>query len=401
MTAAPVPRTRLTQPAAPAMLAAAIVLVALNLRAPITSVPPLLVTIATELHLSGAAAGLLTALPVLCMGIFAPVAHAVAHATGREAAIGWALATLTLGTVVRLGSANPVLLYLGAFLAGVGIAIIGTLLPGVVKEHFTHRSGLVTGLYMAGMMVSASVASQATVPLARALGSWERALGVWAVLGVAALAVWLPVTAHARRQADAEPNGTRPRLPWRSRTAWLLALYLVCNSWEFYTQVTWIPATYELAGRSASGAATLLTTFTVTQAVSGVLGPVLADRMHDLRVLLLPAVLLGGLGTAAIALVPNLAPALWMVVLGTGLGAGFAVGLVLLVLYAADPSASARLTAMAFLISYSAASAGPVVFGWMHDLTADMRVPWLLLVGVAVLQLAVVGRLCPRRARVG
>lgn len=391
---------RRAQPAAPAVLAAAIVLVALNLRAPITSVPPLLVAISAQLHLSGAAAGLLTTLPVLCMGVFAPAAQALAHAIGREGAIGWALATLTLGTVVRLGSATPVLLYLGAFLAGVGIAVIGTLLPGVVKEHFAHRSGLFTGLYMGGMMVSASLASQASVPLAAALGSWERSLASWAVLGVVALAVWVPVTAHARARSGQEPSGSRQGLPWRSSTAWLLATYLVCNSWEFYTQVTWIPATFESLGHSATGAATLLTTFTVLQAVSGIVGPMLADRVHDLRWLLVPSALFGGLGTLAMAVAPTLAPVLWMVMLGLGLGAGFAVGLVLLVLYAADPSASARLTAMAFLVSYSVASAGPVVFGWLHDLTGGLRMPWLLLVAIIVLQLGVVGRLHPRRPRV-
>jgi CP family cyanate transporter-like MFS transporter len=50
------------------LLLFAIVLVAVNLRAALASLPPLVHTIQADLGLSGAGAGLLTTLPVLCMG---------------------------------------------------------------------------------------------------------------------------------------------------------------------------------------------------------------------------------------------------------------------------------------------------------------------------------------------
>jgi CP family cyanate transporter-like MFS transporter len=60
---------------------------------------------------------------------------------------------------------------------------------------------------------------------------------------------------------------------------------------------------------------------------------------------------LGGLGQVGVWLAPDSAPWLWAVLLGAGQGAAFALGLVLLVRYAATPRDSARLTAMAFLVS--------------------------------------------------
>ena len=68
-------------------MALALVAVAANLRIAITSVPPLLDAISADLGLSHAAAGALTTLPVLCMGLFAPVASRIAHRTGAAAAV--------------------------------------------------------------------------------------------------------------------------------------------------------------------------------------------------------------------------------------------------------------------------------------------------------------------------
>lgn len=397
--AASTPPSRVVE-RAPVLLAVAVVLVALNLRSPLTSLPPLLLTIADDLHLGGAAAGVLTTLPVLCMGLFAPGAQRLGQRLGRETAIIHALLLLLAGTLLRLGGGTLAVLYLAAAVTGVGIAIAGTLLPGLVKEHFAARSGLMTGLYMAGMFVGASVAAQAAVPLADALGSWQRSLASWSVLVVVALAAWVPASRSLRADhalRDPAPGGG---LPWRSATAWLLAAYLVGNSWQFYTQVAWIPATYEDLGRTSTAAATLLTVFTVVQAVFGVAAPALADRVRDLRLLIFPAVLLDACGTAGVAVAPEAAPLLWMLLLSAGLGAGFALGLVLLVRYAATPAAAGRLSALVFLVSYTVAGAGPVVFGALRDSTGGTRLPWALLVVVALLQLLAVLRLNPARRRI-
>jgi len=42
---------------------------------------------------------------------------------------------------------------------GVGIALAGTVLPGIVKEFFAERSGTMTGVYLLAMMVGAATRS--------------------------------------------------------------------------------------------------------------------------------------------------------------------------------------------------------------------------------------------------
>ena len=91
------------------------------------------------------------------------------------------------------------------------------------------------------------------------------------------------------------------------------------------------------------------------------------------------------------------APWLWVVLMGLCQGAGFSLGLVKLVDYAPTPAASARLSAMVFLFSYSIASTGPFLFGAVRDATDSFTVPFSALVVVAVVQLALTPRLRPDR----
>lgn len=379
------------------LLLVAILLVAVNLRAALASLPPLVRTIQDDLGLSSATAGLLTTLPVLCMGLFAPLAQRMAHRVGREATVAWALVAVLAGLLLRLAGEVTAVLMLSTVFVGVGIALCGTVLPGIVKEFFGARTGTMTGLYLLAMMVGATAASALTVPLADALGSWRQSLALWAVLAVVGLLAWLPVVRAVNDRDDpAEVTGSGP-LPWRSGTAWLLAAYLALQSLGFYTQLAWIPPSYEAQGWSARNAGLLLAVWSIVQLVSGVGAPALADRLHDRRPLIAGALGLNLLGLLGIVLAPTLAPWLWVSMLGLGQGAGFAVGLVKLVDYAPTPAASARLSALVFLCSYSLASVGPFAFGAVHDAVGGFRWPYGLLLAAVVAQLGLVPRLRPGR----
>ncbi|MEO7753843.1 MAG: MFS transporter [Terracoccus sp.] len=382
------------------VMALALVAVAANLRIAITSVPPLLDTISSSLGLSHAAAGALTTLPVLCMGLFAPVASRIAARLGAVAAVLAAATAILVGTLSRFAGGSVVVLYLGTFVAGVGIAVGGTLLPRLVKTFFPpERTGLVTGLYMLSMMGGAAVSSAMSVPLADRFGSWQASLGSWSVIALVGVLAWAPFTrrANPHRIGDGPTGG---RLPWRSRTAWLVAGYLALQSWCFYSAITWLAPTYVEQGWDRAEAGYLAAAFSGAQIISGLLGPVLSDRVTDLRKLLMPAAVLGVVGSLGIFLAPTAAPWLWAVVTGLGQGAAFSLALVLLVRYAVSPDASGRFTGMAFLISYGIASIGPLAMGLVRDVTGGLTLVWLVLAVAGGVQAVVVTRLRPDLARV-
>jgi CP family cyanate transporter-like MFS transporter len=380
-----------------------LVAVAANLRTVMASVPPLVQTISSDLGLSNAAMGALTTLPVLCMGVFAPSAQKLAARIGAAGAVELAAACLGIGTALRFFGGQVWPLYAGTFVAGVGIAVGGTLLPGLVKELFPpQRSGLVTGLYMFAMMGGATASSALAVPLRDWLGSWEGSLASWSLLGVLGLLAWFPVARGAgRHRAANPPAAVDHRLPWRHTTAWLVAAYLSVQSWQFYSSLAWLAPTYVSEGWSPTRAGYLLSAFSFAQLVSGLVGPMLTDAVHEHRLLLFGAGACGLFGLLGLWLAPAAAPWLWAVVLGLGQGAAFSLALVLLVDYGATPSGSGRLAGMAFLISYSLASLGPTTMGALRDATGGFDAVWLSLVGVMLVQLALVRQLRPGLRQVG
>ena len=383
-------------------LCVALVAVAANLRTAMASVPPLTQTIAADLGLSNTALGALTTLPVLCMGLFAPGAQRVAARLGAAASVEVAIGCVVVGLGLRFLGGEVWPLYAGTFVAGVGIALGGTLLPGLVKELFPpERSGLVTGLYMLAMMSGAAASSALSVPLQSWLGSWQASLGSWSVLALVGAVAWLPVVSGHQRHRAASPSVVAPtRLPWGHATAWLVAAYLSVQSVEFYSSLAWLAPSFTARGWDPTHAGYLLSAFTAAQLVSGLLGPALTDRISDHRLLLLAASVLGLAGQVGLWLAPASAPWGWAIVLGLGQGASFAIGLVLMVDYARTPSASARLAGMAFFVSYTLASFGPATLGAVRDATGGFTAVWMTLSLLMVVQLGLCALMRPGLAKI-
>jgi CP family cyanate transporter-like MFS transporter len=365
-----------------------VVAVAVNLRPVIAAVPPVLDTIQADLGLSATQAGLLTALPVVCMGLFAPVGAILARRVGRERAVSFALALVACGALVRGLDASAAPLYGGTLLAGIGIALGGVLLPGVVKAWFPSRAGAVTGLYTAGLVGGAMVAAAGTVPLMEALGrGWPAAIGAWGLLAVAALVAWVPVTRRPPVGADRAPG--RTRLPWGSGVAWRVTLYMGSQSLLYYAALTWLSPLYVAAGWSAGRAGLLLGLFSLTQVFSALAVPALADRGGDHRPWLALCVGTVTAMLAAFGLAPTAAPWLWATLLGLGVGGMFALALTLLVKVVSTPTAAANLSGMALLVGYLLAATGPVLAGVLYDALGSYRLVFLVLSAIGVATLAV------------
>ena len=305
------------------LMALALVAVAANLRTAMASVPPLTETIADDLGLSNTALGALTTLPVLCMGLFAPTAQRIAARLGAAASVELSIVCVALGLGLRLAGGATWPLYAGTFVAGVGIAIGGTLLPGLVKELFPpERAGLVTGPLHAGddgrgrRVLGAVGAAQGLARVVAGLARFVVAAGGRRVCSPGCrCCVGTPGTAPRTRR-----SARTTRLPWKHATAWLVAGYLAVQSVEFYSTLAWLAPSYTARGWDPTHAGYLLSVFTAAQLVSGLLAPALTDRIHDRRVLLLSASVLGLLGQAGLWLAPHGAPWVWATVLGLRAG---------------------------------------------------------------------------------
>jgi CP family cyanate transporter-like MFS transporter len=367
------------------LLVAAIVAVALNQRPAVVAVAPLLRDIRAETGMPSALAGLLTTLPVLCFGAFAPGAPRLARRIGLETAVALSLLLLAAGIALRL--LTPVaLLFAGSLLVGAAIAFANVLLPAYVKREFS-RPGVVMGFYSASLNVGAAAGAALTVPLAAALGvGWRTALGLWLALALAALALWLPVagTGRAHRTSEPLPDDATTWPLLRQPLARHVTAYLGLQSVQFYTVAAWLPTLLADSGVPVREGGLLLGLANVVGAAGALLAPAQAGRMRTQRPLILGVATAYVIGLGGLLVAPATGTLVWVAAFGLAQGGGFALALTLIVLRSPTPLVAARLGGVAQCLGYLLAALGPLVIGAVHDLTGGWSWPVALLLAALV-----------------
>lgn len=367
-----------------------VVLVAVNLRLALSSLPAVATTIQAETGWNDAFIGALTTVPVLGMGVFALVVPRMAGRIGRTHAVSLGLVAMVIGMALRFAGAIAITLFISALLAGLSIAILGGLVPGIVREQLSKSMGIATSLWTAAMMGGAALGAALTLPLAELLGGWNRALAFWALPAAIALIAWLILERdHSPHDKAATPVRLRD-LPWRSSTAWALTAFMALNSMIFYSMLAWTAPSYAERGYTPETAGLYFGVFTASGIVAGLTLPTLSHRTRYRRTLFGATVVGCSVVLLAIAFVPTFVPPLVLIALSITLSGGFAMSLGLLSEYAADAAGSARLTAMAFTVTYSVAAFSPFVMGAIMDALDSWTLVFSLLAAIALLQLPTV-----------
>ncbi|MGM8930198.1 CynX/NimT family MFS transporter [Salinicola halophyticus] len=375
----------------------ALLLVAINLRPALTSVSPVLGSIAEALALSPSWQGILTTLPVLFLGLAAPLAPRLVRRIGPERSVFAALVVLAVALLARpyvvttVGTAG---LFLGTAVAGGCIGVIGVLLPGIVKRDFPRRVSIMTGLYTVALNLGASAAAGTTEPLRQALGGlwqnasqgastgpWQGALAFWLLPAVIAALLWLP-----------QLKGTKPvRVPVRRGArlrhdplAWQVSLFMGLQSSLAYIVFGWLPTILQDRGLAAVTAGLALSVSILLQVITAILAPWIGSRMRDQRAVLIGVMTLTLIGLLGCLYAPIGGIWLWIVILGLGQGGTFSMALTLLALRAPDATTAASLSAMAQGIGYTLAAMGPLLVGVLHDWSGGWNVVGFLVSAIAL-----------------
>lgn len=363
-----------------------VVLVAFALRPPFTAVAPLLDRIQGDLQLSTAFGGVLTTLPVVCLGVFAFVAPALRQRWGDERVILGCLVVLLVGNCLRATGSVWSLLG-GTAVVGAGIAVANVAVPGLIKRDFPRRVPTITAVYTMCLTLGGAAAATFVVPLGKVLDSpWRAPLGSLALPVVVALGI--SVVVLRRRSAGPPSVATRPAGLWRDPLAWQVTAFMGLQSLMAYVTFGWLPSMAQSRGMSPELAGVLLGAQAAIQAVGSMAVPLLCRRLRDQRLIAASVALLTAAGFAGIVLAP--APGgVWAatVVLGLAQGAGFGLGLTLFGLRSPDSDTTAALSSMAQGAGYLIAALGPLAVGVVHALAGNWTVPLVLLLGCCAAEL--------------
>jgi MFS transporter, CP family, cyanate transporter len=355
----------------------------LALRPQIVGVGPLIPSIQDDLDVSHAVAGLLTTIPVLCMGVFALPAPRISSRYGTRLAIATCLAFIGgfgLARAAAPGAAGIILLTVGV---GIGIGLAQALMPVAVKERFAVRPAFATGIYVLGFNIGSALSSVLAVPIADATGSWRWSLVTFsaATLVLVPTWVWLTRGEPPHRRAEA----FHARLPFRSGTAWTLVGIFGSMACVFYGLNSWLPDAYVERGWSEGKAGALLAVLNITALVTTVIIPYLADRRGSRRVYLIgfSATLLAS--AVGFVVLPG---AGWIFAAGIGLGTGamFPLVMTLPIDVGKRPTDVAAVTGLMLGVGYVIGAIGPILLGAVRDATGGFTTTlWLIAASAAIL----------------
>ncbi|MGD9765382.1 MAG: CynX/NimT family MFS transporter [Candidatus Binatia bacterium] len=379
-------------------LFAGLFLAGLTLRPQIVGLGPLIPEMKMDLAVSHAVAGLLSAIPLICMGAFAFPAPALSRRYGARAVIAAGLGIIAVFGVARAMVPDAALVIALTIGVGVGIGVAQSVMPVAVKERFAHRPAFATGIYVAGINIGSAVSSAVAVPLAHALGSWRSPLAIFSLsTGVLMLAwLWLTKAGPSHRRAEVRIVA----LPWRHPTSWLLAVIFGVMSCIFYGLNSWLPDSYVDHGWSHAKAGTLLAILNMTALATTLLVPWLADRRGSRRLFLTGLGTLMLTGCVGFVLLPYAGWA-WAALVGLAVGGMFPLVMTLPVDVGHRPAEVAAIAGIMLGGGYAIAAVSPLLLGAVRDATGSYRAVLCMIAAAAALLLALCSALSRERLHRG
>lgn len=340
-----------------------IILISINLRAPITSAGPIANLLQDYYGLSSAQVGLLTSLPLLAFGI---VSFLVAVFQPVRAMF-FGLLCIILGEILRCVGGNTAL-FVGTAIMGSGIAIANVLLPSFVKAKFPREIPKIMGIYSLVLNISAALGIIAIFPLTHVL-PLPLAFSCWVILAILAFISYLPQIKN-RRIFRPKQSYTKINSLFANINAWKITLFMGLQSAMAYSFFAWYPSLLIDFGFEKDFISRIMT---LTQCVIIPLSFIIPLWLHSLRqkmrnVFIVVICMLYAVSYFLLLISHEV----WSIILasvliGIPLGGVFSVALLFISSKSANVFIATKLSAMSQGIGYLMASLCPWIIGKLHD----------------------------------
>lgn len=358
-----------------------VITLALNLRAPVTSIGPMIEYIQEYYNINSTLAGMLTTLPLIAFGL---ISFFVAYFSQIKA-LFFALILIVFGEFIRSYGGN-IGLFSGVFLIGAGIAIANVLLPSFVKEKFVKNTYKIMGLYGSIIGLSSIAGVALSLPLLKFF-EVPQAMFFWVVLALIALIFYFPHLKNKRLLRPKKKNINKINL-FLNLTAWKVTIVMGLQSFLSYSLFAWLSVMISEKGFGIDfGSNVLLLSQIIGMPVAFLL-PIVLGKLR-VRAKSFVIIILGFLYVLSFVLVffcdVKLALLLAAIFLGFASSGVFTISLLFIAIKSSNSFIAAKLSAMSQGIGYLIAAQAPWIIGMLHDSFGNFTLGFIMLMVVAII----------------
>lgn len=366
-----------------------IFLAALNMRAGLVLMAPLVPIVSEYYSLSKLQMSLLLSIPVIAFASSSVLMGLLGKRASSDRIITLALLFLTIGLTLRIFT-GMYGLFIFTAIVGVSIAVMNYEIPVWVKLHIPESSGLITGIYVTLMGVGAALATAISVPLAESTQfSWKLSMAPWALFAALAAAYWFT---KRRRYSTRSTSDFAPF--WRTKAikspiAWSLVFFFGLESMTFYGSASWLPTILTTKGFELREAGVAIAFSGLLGSVVGLFFPHWISKFKDQRLLLALISALTGLSFMMMTFQQGAVLIVWLCLSNIGISMAFPACLLMASMKAESPEMTRTLSTMMQSIGYIISAAGPIYVGSVFEVSSSWNVALWAIVAISTAQLLV------------
>lgn len=369
-----------------------IILSTLNLRAAVTSLSGIFSVVGH--HIQGFNISIVGMLPLLSFAIFGLLTPKISQKIGYEFTLLISMTCVGIGLLTRIFMPTFGGFCISSIISLSGMAFGNVLMPTMIKKYFSNNTGAITSLYSVLLAISAGIPSIISSNTVYNLG-WRFSLGIWSLVGFFAAIPWLIQILHLRNKGSNKTtlqiknhDSDSPQLTFSlsSKTTWSVALLFgIGGMLPMYTMINWLPSYLKSVGFATTTVGTILFLYNTLGIFHSFLVPLFLERMKHPYLLIILAILLQISTFLGFWFFPHLS-LIWAIIAAPSL-LTVPAAFQLFNTHSHTPAGTAAISSMSQFIGYLLAALGPLIFGWLKNITGTYNFSFSFLIVLSILTL--------------
>lgn len=350
--------------------------ISFNLRAPITSIGPIIEYIKEMYNISSALAGILTTIPLIAFSI---ISFIVTYLHQIRAILA-ALILILIGEIIR-SYTGLIGLFIGMACIGSGIAIANVILPTFIKANFPNKITKMMSIYSLMLNLSSIIGIAITIPLLSIM-SLQNTMAIWVIAALIAIIIYIPHVKNGRILRSKKLIKDNVNL-LKNTTAWKITIFMGMQSFIAYSIFAWYTSIIYEKGYNINESSNFLLISQIVAIPFSLFGPLLLNYIKEKWRAIYIVFLCGiyALSFTMILLFNSFYILLFAsILIGCPMGSIFGIALLFISIKSSTPRKAIKLSSMAQGFGYLLASPAPFILGFLKDYHGTFLISILTLI---------------------